>query len=385
MPDPDKLLIVHYGELWLRGRNRGTYIKQVKRNIYSALQGENVRFEKSYDRVILRLSPDSDTDSIKRKISKVFGISAYEVAFRTKPDLKHIVQLSVKLMKDLKGKKIKINSHRSYKGFKFNSMDIIEKVATAATKAGLDPHLKGYDAEIFISVAKDEAYIYTQRYKALGGLPAGTSGKAVILLSGGIDSPVAAWYAMKRGLEPIYVHVHGFADNNEAAKSKLSNIIGMLSAYSPSQKTYYVPSHIFQMSAIKSGRYELILLKSFMLKLAERIAKKEGAECIITGESLGQVASQTSSNLAAEEYGIDLPVLRPLVGFDKHEIIKVAADIGTYSESIKPYKDVCSINSKNPATRTRIDVIKDLSKKAKLNEVVTRSLKLSMVKPSPVT
>jgi thiamine biosynthesis protein ThiI len=380
MPDPEsRMLIVHYGELWLRGRNRNLYIRKLKKNIAHQLSGEKFGFEKSYDRILLRLQKDSDAESIKKRISKVFGISAYEFAFRTDPDLKHITKLAERLMKPLKGRRIKVNSHRAHKEFTFTSIDIIKKVCESAEKLGLEPRVQGYDAEIFINVTKDDAFVYTERTKALGGLPVGTSGKAVILLSGGIDSPVAAWYAMKRGLDPVYVHVHGFSDSEEVERSKIPRIIKLLSSHSVEHKAYYIPSHVFQVSAMGSGKYELIMLKSFMLRVAERIAKREGAECIVTGESLGQVASQTSSNIAAEQYGIGVPIHRPLIGFDKIEITNMAKSIGTYEESIKPYKDVCSINSKNPATRTRIEMLRELTKKAKLNSVVSRSIRMAKI------
>ncbi len=380
MADPvEKMLIVHYGELWLRGRNRNIYIRKLKKNIAHQLSGEEFKFEKSYDRIVLRLSKDSDVQSIGRKISKVFGISAYEFSYRTEPDMKHIVKTAEMLMKPLKGRKIKINSHRAYKGFKFNSIDIIKKLCESAQKLGLDPHIQGYEAQIFVNVTREDAFIYTDRSRALGGLPVGTSGNAVILISGGIDSPVAAWYAMKRGLDPIYVHVHGFSDNNEVTNSKIPRIIKILSEHSVTHKAYYIPSHVFQMSALDSGKYELVMMKSFMLRVAEKIAQREGAECIVTGESLGQVASQTSSNIAAEQSGIEIPIHRPLIGLDKIEITNLAKAIGTYEESLKPYKDVCSINSRNPATRTKIEMLRDLAKKAKMNSVVSRSIKMAKI------
>ncbi len=378
MPDSfDKMLIVHFGELWLRGRNRNIYIKKLKRNISYQLRDERFKFEKSYDRVVLKLSSDADIDRIKVKISKVFGISAYEFAYRTDPDLKSIVKLATAVMKPLKGKKVKMNSHRAYKKFKFTSVDIIKKLIESAEKLGVDPHVQGYDTQIFVNVTKEDAFVYTDRMKAFGGLPVGSSGKAVILLSGGIDSPVAAWYAMKRGLDPIYVHVHGFSDNDEVSKSKIPRIIDILSGYSTNSKTYYIPSHVFQVSALKAGRFELTLLKAFMMRVAQEIAVKEEADCIITGEALGQVASQTASNIAAEQDGITMPIFRPLIGFDKLEITNVAKTIGTYEESIKPYKDVCSINSKNPATRTQIKVLRDIAKNATLDAVVKRSIKMA--------
>lgn len=379
MQTEEKILIVHFGELWLRGKNRNFYIRSLKRNITEHLRGEDFRLFDDYDRLIIKAGKRSSMDSIKSKISKVFGVSAYEVASTTKPTLKSIIDTAMAILKEKKVKIVKINSHRAYKGFKFNSIDIIKGIIKESEKVGITPSLSGYDREIFVSVKKDRAYIYLEKNRGSGGLPLGTSGKCVILISGGIDSPVAAWYAMKRGLFPVYVHVHGFSSNREAASSKIPKIIDLLSQYSPRSKSYYVPSHIFQLAAIKSRRYELILMKAFMLRLAEKIAKLEGATAIITGESLGQVASQTIPNITAEQDGIKMPILRPLIGFDKQEITKIANDIGTYSESIKPYKDVCSINAKSPVTNSNLSTFKSIAKEMGLNSIVSRSLKAAQI------
>ena len=370
-----RLLILHFGELWLRGRNRKFYIDRLKSNITLQLSGERFRLHDAYDRLIIEPSRGADMASIEAKASRVFGISAYEVSHYTKPDLRHITALSAKLLRKSGIKRLRINSHRSYKQFKFNSIDIIKGVAARAEKLGIEPSVREFDGEIFISVTKSKAFVFMGKKRGAGGLPVGSSGRCVILLSGGIDSPVAAWYAMKRGLSPVYVHVHGFSSNREARESKIPRIIGILSSYWPETRTYYVPSHVFQMAAIKSGRYELVLIKAFMLRLAGKIAEREGAGAIITGESLGQVASQTLSNIASEEDGIGMPVLRPLIGLDKQEIIKIATQIGTYSESIKPYKDVCSINSRNPATRSELSAFRKAVKAIGLDAVVRQSLK----------
>ena len=378
-----KLLIAHFGELWLRGRNRNVYIKMLKKNIMSQLKGERFRLEDMYDRLALRLDADSDLNSIKSKISNIFGISAYEVAYSTKPDIKHIVSTSKALLKECGAKSVRIHAHRSYKGFKFNSMDIIRRLVVAAEKIGVDPCIKDFEKELYVSVTKDEAFVYMERIRGSGGLPVGSSGKCIVLLSGGIDSPVAAWYAMKRGLFPVYLHVHGFSSNKEAMDSKISRITQILSKYSAGCSAYYVPSHVFQLGAMKSGRYELVLMKSFMLSLAESVAKKEGADCIVTGESLGQVASQTIHNIAAEESGIKIPIMRPLIGFDKVEITEQAKRLGTFEESIKPYRDVCSINSKNPATRADVSTVKELAAGMNMRKVVRRSLRMaSMAAPN---
>jgi thiamine biosynthesis protein ThiI len=198
-------------------------------------------------------------------------------------------------------------------------------------------------------------------------------------MSGGIDSPVAAWYAMKRGVTPVYVHLHAFQDPEDAVKGKVTDLLGTLSRYYPHYKVYFVPSHIFQAGSFKYGRYELILLKAFMLKLAERVARREHALNVFTGESLGQVASQTSGNILATQCGTKLPVLRPLIGFDKEEIIRVARAIGTYEDSIRPYKDVCSINARNPTLSADPARTREMLREMNISSIVTRSLKLARI------
>jgi thiamine biosynthesis protein ThiI len=182
---------------------------------------------------------------------------------------------------------------------------------------------------------------------------------------------------MKRGMQPIYVHIHGFATNEEAAQSKIPTLFKILQRYYPWYNAYYVPSTAFQVSAAKAGKFELILLKCFMLKVAEMIAKKDGATLIFTGESLGQVSSQTPTNLHSEGQGISFPILRPLIGFDKQEIISVARKIGTFEESIKEYRDVCSINSKYTVTSTNPKFIKKLAKDIGIDKIAKRSVKLA--------
>ena len=191
-------------------------------------------------------------------------------------------------------KSVRIEAHRSYKELPFDSNDIVRKLKPVLEKHGVDPITKGYEKEMNISVTKEAAFMSMGKEKASGGLPVGSSGKAVILLSGGIDSPVAAWYAMKRGMQPIYVHIHSFQNADEAMKGKIPVLIKTLSGFHPRYSAYFVPSHIFQAASMGLGKYELVMMKTFFLRLAEQVALKEGAHAIFTGESLGQVASQTA-------------------------------------------------------------------------------------------
>ncbi|MDE1811059.1 MAG: hypothetical protein KGH66_03390, partial [Candidatus Micrarchaeota archaeon] len=318
----------------------------------------------------------SDIGSISGRLGKVFGISWFAPVAKTQNSLSAIMKTADKLL----GKKdtVKIIAHRAFKGTKFDSRDIVGAFIRAKKlNFKIDKDAK---ESLFINVTKECTFMYTRKISGQHGLPVGSSGKAVVLLSGGIDSPLAAYYAMKRGLDVVYLHLHAFPNNNEAKESKMRELVKVLSYYSPSPKIYYAPSYMFQSAVMKvPGRQELVLFKRFAYKLAEKVAEMEGATCIVTGESLGQVASQTVSNLAASEHDTDLLIFRPLIGFDKQEIINEAKELGTYEISIKKYRDVCSINARNPSTSTDYKKLDYFYKKVKLSAVLKMTLKKSEV------
>jgi thiamine biosynthesis protein ThiI len=244
-----------------------------------------------------------------------------------------------------------------------------------------NPHIdKNSKRTLYINVAKDNAFLYTKKINGIGGLPVGTSGKAVILLSGGIDSPVASFLAMKRGIEPIYLHFYAFQDYKKVAESKIPKIANKLLKYSNTAKVYYAPAHLFQIATMKIPiKYELVLFKRFMYKYAEAVAKKEDAKAIVTGESVGQVASQTIDNMQATQHGIKTLILRPLTGMDKIEIIRKAEELDTFNLSIEAYRDVCSIKIKNPTTKADFGSIDKFYQSCKLSEVLRKTMKMSFV------
>jgi thiamine biosynthesis protein ThiI len=381
----NQVIFVNYGELWLRKGNKNKYINQLKHNLASLLQGESFSYINEHDRIILKPSNQESENKIIDKLGYLFGISKFGIAYRVEPKLQSIANASKELLSNSKYKKIKINAHRAFKGFNFNSIDIIREVSKKAKEIGIEPSLHEFDGELFISVTKDNAYLYSYYKKGLGGLPVGTAGKAVILLSGGIDSPVAAWFAMKRGVVPIFLHAYQYSSIDPVLESKIPKIVEKLSLYAKGfkLKTYYIPAYYFTLTAAKIdrlGKYEPVLFKAFLLRVAERIAKKEKANLIFTGESLGQVSSQTPANIRASQEGIKLPVLRPLIGFDKEEIIDIAKKIDTYNLSIIPYPDVCSINAKDPSTAVKHEIVKKMLKDMGISKIVKETLKESLEK-----
>jgi tRNA uracil 4-sulfurtransferase len=369
-----KGIVIHFGELWLKGRNRGSFVRRLYDNVEFALRDENYeRLEDQRDRFFVLFNKDSDIDSIKEKLSSVFGISRFSPVITANNNLEDIFRAANQLLG--KKDKVRIVPHRSLKTLSFNSSEIVTYFIknTKKLKFQID---KDSGRDLYINASKDCAFLFTEKIQGAGGLPVGSSGSTVVLLSGGIDSPVATFYAMKRGLRPIYMHVHAFPDNKDEKLSKINNLSKILSKYSGNSKTYLMPGHIFQSAALKIPRkYELVLFKLFLYKLAEQIAEKETADCLVGGESLGQVASQTVRNLTASQQEIKYFIMRPLIGFDKQEIINVAKKIGTFDESIKSYRDVCSITARSPATRSATDTVKKFWKKAQMDSAVKMTLK----------
>jgi thiamine biosynthesis protein ThiI len=369
-----KGIVIHFGEIWLKGNNRGSFIGRLYSNIQCTLDGEKYeKLENRRDRFFLLLEGSSDVESICSKLGKVFGVSWFAPVVTVENNIEKILATSNKML--TKKDTVRIVPHRAFKGFSHNSDEIVGYFIKNSEKLNFIID-KDAEKDLHIDVTKEFTIIYDRKMQGAKGLPVGSSGNAVVLLSGGIDSPVASYYAMKRGLRPVYLHVHAFADNNDEKLSKITDLVKLLSEYSCGSKIYYLPGHVFQSSALKMPRkYELVLFKLFMYKLAEKVAKMEKAECIVSGESLGQVASQTTSNLITSEHGIKPLIMRPLIGFDKQEIIDIAMGIGTFDISIRKYRDVCSIAAKNPATGSKYSEVHKFWKAASIDSAIKATLK----------
>ncbi|MGC8651920.1 MAG: tRNA uracil 4-sulfurtransferase ThiI [Candidatus Micrarchaeia archaeon] len=374
---------IHYGEIWLRGKNRPVFINALSSNITRKLSTEAYAgLVNAGDRLLVKLDARSDISSMLSKLSFVFGISWYAPAVLSRNRLAEMMKKADALARASGIGALKIVAHRSIKSTRFDSNAIVGMFLKNSGKLSFLPDKYAND-KLYINVTKVGTLMHINKVKGLGGLPVGVSGKAVILLSGGIDSPVAAYMAMKRGMEPIYVHMHAFQSGDEAKASKIGKLVGLLSRYSAPSKIYYVPSHVFQSHMLKKGRrygrYETVVFKRFLLEMAERIALKEGAKALVTGESIGQVSSQTIENMSASSKGIGAFVLRPLIAMDKEEIIDTAKRIGTFETSIIKYKDVCSISARNPKTKATSELIDRIFSSAGLEEALELSLSKASV------
>ena len=360
---------IHYPEISLKGDNRPYFVRKLRDNTRKALKGESFSVETLHDRMLVNLTDDSDKTRIASKLRKVFGISHFYFARSCERDMRKMNEEAAALLG--KEKTFKIKSSRAAKDF-LSSPEINKAMGEELEKTGYVVDLEKPKVTLFIDILKDRALLYTEKIKCPGGLPVGSSGKVAVLFSGGIDSPVAAWHMMKRGCRPVYVHFYALRNAEEVKTSKIGELVRKLSEYSNTARLYIVPYDLFAVSVV--GRNELILFRRFMNRIAEKISQKENAKALVTGESVGQVASQTLDNIAASDEVVTMPILRPLVGMNKDEIIEKAILIGTYEASIKEYKDCCSIIAVHPKTRAKLGEIKEDEGKLNMDELIEKTL-----------
>lgn len=372
-----KHILIHYQEIALKGKNRYFFVKKLIDNLNKAAKGLGVKDTREVNsRIIMQLSSDADEDMLKDRISKVFGIANFSFITRTSNDmevLKEAVLADVKKSK-LNFKSFRIRTTRGYKEYPLKSMDvdrIIGGLVKETTNARVD--LKNPELTIFIEILLKDACFYTEKIPGQGGLPVGTSGKVVCLLSGGIDSPVAAYRLMKRGCSVIFVHFHSYPYQSKTSQEKAGDIVDVLSHYQNSSNIYLIPFGDIQKEIVLNApaKYRVVLYRRMMLRIAEVIAGKEKALALVTGDSLGQVASQTLENMTTIEDAVRLPVFRPLIGMDKIEIIDKAKAIGTYEISILPDQDCCQLFiPKNPSTRTRVAEIEKVERSIDIDKLI---------------
>ncbi len=375
------IIVIHFGEIWLKGGNRRMFIERLYHNIGAALKDEDYEtLENDRDRFLLHLGRKSDYDSINKRLEKVFGISWFGGCITVKSRFGDIVDAVLKVSK---GRCVRLDVHRSDKSLPFKSYEVVSELIKLSKKKRIALDVNSGDV-VYVKAATRQTYVSFDKRQGAQGLPVGCSGKAVVLLSGGIDSPVASYYAMKRGLEPVYLHIHGFPTADKRKLKKVYSVLAPLSGYSANPTVYFAPFHVFQGAALGiPRRFELVLFKRFIYLLAQEVSRAEKADCIVTGESLGQVASQTTENLKASSAGVDQMILRPLIGMDKQEIVDKARAIGTYEASISDYKDVCSIAIRGAELRAKARDVDALCGKMGMQKIVRDTLKKSRREPRP--
>jgi thiamine biosynthesis protein ThiI len=326
--------------------------------IRSATRGLGVRsVHHRHSRILLDLGPDADWDQVKARLKEVFGIANFSLAYGFPPDLEAIkAGMARYLPVDGNTRTFAVRAARNDKSFPITSPEIQRELgAFVKARTGWGVDLARADLNIRVEIVPGAAYLSFDREEGAGGLPPGVSGTVACLLSGGIDSPVAAYRMMRRGAQVVYVHFHAFPVLWGVSRDKVQALLEVLGRYQMRSRLYLVPFAPLQQRLILSvpPRYRVVVYRRLMFRIAEAIARQEGAGALVTGESLGQVSSQTLQNLTTIQAATTMPVLRPLIGMDKLEIIQQARHIGTYDLSIEPDEDCCTLFvPKHPVTRS---------------------------------
>jgi len=339
--------LIHYHEIALKGKNRGFFLKQLATNLRLASADLGVGpLRRPAGRFFLEMREGTSWEALRERLSWVFGIANFAHASRVVPDLE---LLAKRIEAEVTGRRFEtfaVAARRAFKSFPHTSQEINQVIGTRVRLAsGAKVDLTNPELTVYIEVLPDEAFFHFEKIRGAGGLPVGVSGTVVCLLSGGIDSPVAAYRMMKRGCRVVFVHFHSQPFADRTSQEKAIDLTQLLTRYQFASRLYIVPFGRTQQEVVAgvTGRFRVLVYRRLMLRMAEEIARKEGAQALVTGESLGQVSSQTIENLAAIEEAATLPILRPLVGMDKEEITQQARQIGTYDISTIPDQDCCSM------------------------------------------
>lgn len=359
-----KVVSISFGEIALKGANRGYFENQLIRKIRFALRKfGSIRVTK--DQGKMYIEPEiEDIDQIINRLRKVFGIVYVSPCYKIDKDMDSIREAALYAMKEELengNSSFKVDTKRADKNYPIKSPDISIDVGGYIFNnlEGASVDLHNPDTKVYVDI-RTSAYVYTKRYKGYGGLPVGTNGKGLLLLSGGIDSPVAGFLMAKRGVEVHAVHFHSYPFTSERAEEKVKELANIISLYCGNMKLYSVNLLDIQKEINKNCPEDemTIISRRFMMKIAEKIAQKEEMNALITGESLGQVASQTIQGINATNSSVSIPVLRPLIGMDKTEIIEISKDIETYETSILPFEDCCTVFlPKHPVTKPKLEDI----------------------------
>ena len=357
-------ILIRYGELALKGKNQKHFLKTLVRNVRNQIKldtGEACEIKDIHGRIILPLN-GKEPEYFYPSLDRVFGLASYSPVRSTELSEDAIIQTAVEEMKRFSNqeKTFRVTVKRANKRCPIRSMDmqllVAERILDEVPE--LEGDLRNYDIELNIDIRFDQAYVYVDKFKGLGGLPLGTGGRAVALLSGGIDSPVAMWSIMRRGVVVEAIHFHSYPYTSQQAEDKVLALAEKVAKYGGQVNVHLVPFTRIQ-EAIGMNCFEnlrITIMRRIMIRIAERIATIRNAKAIVTGDDLGQVASQTIESIFAINEVTTMPILRPLISFDKLDIMEIAHKIDTYDISILPYEDCCTVFvPKEPKTKPKVD------------------------------
>lgn len=379
-----EVILVKTGEIALKGLNRSSFEDMLVKNIRWRLSKVGkFRYQKAQSTIYcVPDREDIDLDNACRRIEKIFGIAAYSRAAVAPKDFSEIVRIALEYLKeDLEyARTFKVFAKRADKKFAMTSPEICAELGHVILEAF--PHLQVKmdepEVSVVVEIRENGAYIHGKQRPGAGGIPVGSSGKAALLISGGIDSPVAGYMMAKRGLQLCGIHFVSPPYTSERAKQKVLSLMEKMSAYCGRMPLYIVPFTEIQEKIRDRCPEELftIIMRRFMMRIAQCIAKEKESAALITGESVGQVASQTLLAIACTDSVVDMPVFRPVVGMDKKEIIEIAQKIDTYETSILPYEDCCTVfTPKHPRTRPQLDRVQQAEENLDVPGLIEEALK----------
>jgi len=376
--------IVHYHELALKGRNREYFEQRLVRNIRHALNDLGVkRVENLRSRIRVVLPPNVSDEIVKKRLARVCGIANFSLAHAlpldlAQPDLNSLNRAVIEALTSESFSTFRVSAKRADKRLTSTSMDVARDVGAAVCEAtGKKVSLKDPDITVYLELLSKEVYYAIDKIQGPGGMPVGVSGKVACLISGGIDSPVAAYRMIKRGCRGLFVHFSGRPLVSRASEEKVRELVHLLTQYQYYSRLYVIPFGEIQREIVAHAPalYRIVMYRRLMVRIASELARQEKCWGLVTGDSLGQVASQTPENLSVIEEAAELPLLRPLIGMDKIEITDQAQKIGSFTTSIEPDQDCCSLfTPPHPSTRTRIDDIRKVERDFDIGTLVKQGL-----------
>lgn len=373
------------GELMLKGSNIKTFERQLVKNTQAYLAGTNAKVRLNSGRLYIECD-DENVEKVRFALSHLIGITGWAETAAIEKNIgaiKKEVYAEALRAKENGAKTFKLESRRSDKSFPYDHYGICSEGAEYVCRDKiLEVDVKNPDVVIMVEV-RDKCYVYSDRIKGCRGLPVGVSGKGLLLLSGGLDSPVAGYRMMRRGMSVDSCYFHAYPYTSDEAREKVEHLAQILSRFGIRTHINIIPFTEVQMEIKKKSpeSYTTLMLRLCMMKCANLLAKRTGAQCIITGESLGQVASQTIENMSCTESMAEFPLLRPLVGMDKEEIVDTAKEIGTYETSILPYEDCCVLFSpRHPVLRSTIEEAQEIYKSLGVDELIQKAFDERIIK-----
>ncbi len=378
----NRIILVRYTEIHLKGLNRPFFEKKLIANMKSSLKGIPCKIYHEQGRIYVHSVPDDSFDEAIDRLRRVFGIHSLSPAYVVDKDWDNVGNTCYELMEkeiERSGKtSFKVFARRSDKHYFMNSDAINREMGGLMLERFPCLHVDIHNPEIKLCIEiRDSAYVYCEEIPCANGMPIGSAGKATLLISGGIDSPVAGYMMAKRGLILSAVHFYSYPYTSERARDKVVELAGLLSKYAGPIRLFLVPFTDIQMKIYDEcpEKETTVIMRRLMMKIAERIAVSEESRALITGEALGQVASQTLESLCVTNDAVSMPVFRPLIGFDKDEIMELARKIGTYETSILPYEDCCTVFvPKHPVTKPDLETLRASEAAVDFSELIEKAI-----------